>query len=129
MKATIPERFSLNRILREDRHSRTFLANDYLLDLENVVVKILSKELVRNNRAQLLEHFSWSIGVSHSQFANVLDAGLTKQQHLFYVREYLPPSHLSHEPLRVVTSLVSIVDFLSRHGRIHGAIKPSNLFI
>jgi DNA-binding NtrC family response regulator/tetratricopeptide (TPR) repeat protein len=130
MRSNFPKRFALIRILREGQDSKTFLANDHLLDRENVIVKIVRKDRVRSNREQLIEQFSWLIGVQHAQFAAVLDAGLTNQQHFYYVREYLPASELpSVDPLTIVNSLVSAVDFLSKHGRIHGGIKPSNIFV
>src|SRR5262249_34022484 len=66
----------------------------------------------------------------HERLATVWDAGLTDQNHVYCVREYLPPSGLfSVDPMRVTELLVSAIDFLCRHGRIHGALKPSNIFV
>ena len=130
MRSLTPERFALVRILREDRRSKTFLANDNLLDRENVIVRIIKRDQIKVDRDRVVEHFSWSIGVQHSQLASVLDAGLTKKHDLYYVREYLPTSELfSVDPLAVMRSLISAVAFLSRHRRVHGAIKPSNIFV
>src|SRR5437867_9917007 len=130
MKCFVPERFALIRLLREDRYTKTFLANDHLLDLENVVVRIISKDCVNGDYDRLIEHFSWNIGVHHRQFATVFDSGFTKQQHLYVVREYLPPSELpSSEIFTTVKSLISAVDFLAGHGCVHGNIKPSNIFV
>src|SRR5690242_9757245 len=100
MRSSTPERFVLVRILREDRHSKTFLANDNLLDRENVIVRIFRKDRFHVDRDSVSEHFSWLMGVQHSLFATVLDVGLTKTQDLYYVREYLPNSELfSVDPL------------------------------
>ena len=130
MRSFIPDRFALTRTLREDRQSTTFLATDHLLDRDNIILKIIRKDYVQADRDQLVEHFSWVVGVQHDQFAIVLDAGLTKQHHLYYVREYLPPSELlSADPLTTMKSLVSAVDFLSGNGRVHGGMKPSNVFV
>src|SRR5262245_1680961 len=130
MRRSTPERFALVRILREDRQSRTFLANDNLLGREKVIVRIIRKDHVQVDREKLIEHFSWLIGVQHSQFATVLDAGLTRKQDLYYVREYLPHSELfSVDPLVAARFLISAVDFLSRHHRAHGSIRPSNIFV
>jgi transcriptional regulator with GAF, ATPase, and Fis domain/tetratricopeptide (TPR) repeat protein len=130
MRSSIPERFELVHILREDRQSRTFLANDNLLDRERVIVRIIRKDHVQVDREKLIEHFSWLIGVQHSHFATVLDAGLTRKQDLYYVREYVPHSELfSIDPLVATRFLICAVDFLSRHRRAHGAIRPSNIFI
>src|SRR5262249_25545958 len=130
MKGFVPERFSVIRILRQDRYTKTFLANDYLLEQENVVVRILKKDRVKLDEDRLINHFSWQIGVHHIHFAKVFDSGLTRQQHLYVVREYLPSSELlTADVLRATRSLVSAVDFLSSHGRVHGGIKPSNIFV
>src|SRR5215510_16620159 len=130
MRSSTPERFALVRILREDRQSKTFLANDNLLDRENVIVRIIRKDHVHVDRDKLIEHFSWLIGVQHSQLATVLDAGLTKRQDLYYVREYLPPSELfAPDPVPVMRSLISVIGFLSQHRRVHGALRPSNIFV
>src|SRR5215831_3910697 len=130
MRRSTPERFALVRILREDRQSKTFLADDNLLDREKVIVRIIRKDHVQIDREKLIEHFSWLIGVQHCQFATVLDAGLTRKQDLYYVREYLPHSELfSVDPLVAARFLISAVDFLSRHHRAHGSIRPSNIFV
>jgi tetratricopeptide (TPR) repeat protein len=58
-----------------------------------------------------------------------LDAGLTKRHDLYFVREFLPSSELfSADASLWIPYLVSAIDFLHRHGRIHGAIRPSNIF-
>src|SRR5262245_148186 len=116
MRRSTPERFALVHILREDHQSKTFLANDNLLDREKVIVRIIRKDHFHVDREKLIEHFSWLIGVQHSQFATVVDAGLTRKQDLYYVREYLPHSELfSVDPLVVTRFLISAIDFLSRH--------------
>src|SRR5262245_52272826 len=113
MRSWTPERFVLVRILREDRQSKTFLANDRVLDRENVIVRIIRKNHVCVHRDRLIEHFSWLIGVQHNQLATVFDAGLTRKQDLFYVREYLPPSQLfCIDPLLVMRRLASVVAFM-----------------
>src|SRR5262245_20775997 len=94
MNRFVPDRFDSVCTLREDRHSKTFLADDHLLDREKVVVRIIRKDHVRD-RDSVIERLSWFTGVRHPYFADVLDAGVTKQQHLYYVREYLPPSDAS----------------------------------
>jgi DNA-binding NtrC family response regulator/tetratricopeptide (TPR) repeat protein len=129
MGSFVPERFAVIRTFREDRSSKTFLADDHLLGRENVIVRIVRKDCIHANRQQLLEHFSWVVGVKHSLFATVLDAGLTKRQDLYYVREFLPSSGLfSVDASLWIPYLVAAIDFLHCHGRIHGAIRPSNIF-
>ena len=130
MTGLVPERFILVRKLREDRQSKTFIANDQLFHQNNVILRIVRKEHCHADKQILLEHFSWFVGMRHDRFANVLDAGFTERQHLYCVREHLPASELYCADFLVLTeALVSTMDFLSTHHRFHGALKPTNLFI
>src|SRR5438094_677131 len=88
MKMSVPDRFEVIRTLREDRQSKTYLANDHRFNRSNVIVRIIRKDHIQCERTQMVEHFSWFIGLQHSEFATVFDAGLTKQQHVYYVREH-----------------------------------------
>src|SRR5262245_22335170 len=129
MNRFVPERFTSVRMLREDRHSKTFLADDHLLDREKVVVRIIRKDHERD-RDKLIARLSWLTGVRHPYFADVLDAGVTKQQHLYYVRDYLTPFYASAVSFAtLVEFLVSAIDFLCTRGQVHGAIKLSNIFV
>jgi len=129
MRVVIPERFALIRTLRDDSESRTFLANDYVIDRESVLVRIIHRDRFRTD-PQFVRELSWLVGMHHPRLATVFDAGLTKQQHLYYVRQYLPPSEIfTTNPMNVVKPLVSAVAFLGRHGFTHGAISPPNIFV
>src|SRR5262249_18602846 len=100
-----------------------------LLDLQNVVVKIIRKDYLHHDRDKFIEHFSWVTGVHHRQLAKVFDAGLTSQQHLYFVRECLTPLELStSDPVTTIKSLIAVLEFLSTHKQVHGNIKPSNIF-
>jgi len=130
MTFSVSDRFSLITPLREERHFKTFLVDDRLLDRQNVILKIIKRDCVLATVDDLTEHFAWQIGFEHCQFATVLDAGFTKQQHVFYVREHLEASKpLSADPIATTRGLVTVVNFLFRNGRIHGALKPSNIFV
>jgi DNA-binding NtrC family response regulator/serine/threonine protein kinase/tetratricopeptide (TPR) repeat protein len=123
------ERFTELRTLRDDHTSKTILANDVLGNKEQVIVKFTKRGHFDNDPSRLIEHFSWAIGVKHDHIAKTFDAGLTRQCHVFYVREYLPESQLlSMDVDPLLKPLVSGVDFLLRHQRVHGAIRPSNIF-
>src|SRR5262245_20669289 len=125
MRSFVPERFGVIRTFREDRCSATFLANDESSGQENVIVRIIRKDYIQASRDDLIEHFSWIRGAQHHLFATVLDAGLTKREDLYYVREFLPASELlSASVTSWIPLLISAIDFLQRHNRVHGAIKP-----
>jgi tetratricopeptide (TPR) repeat protein len=73
---------------------------------------------------------SWFSGIRHNNLGIIFDAGLTPKGDLYCVREYLPISELfSAESLTVIKTLISAVDFLQSNRRVHGAIKPSNIFL
>ena len=130
MKALIPDRFSVIRILSQNDHSNTFVASDHLLERSDVIVKILRKGHFTRDRDHLIQKLSWFAGIRHANVGVICDAGLTKKGDLYYVREYLPPSELfSVDHLSATKALVSAVDLLHLNGRIHGAIKPSNIFL
>ena len=57
MRSWTPERFVLVRILQEDRQRKTFLANDCLLDRENVIVRAVRKDHVDVGRDKLIDAF------------------------------------------------------------------------
>jgi len=66
--------------------------------------------------------------VDHPYLVAVLDAGLTPARNPFYVRDYLPSSDLFSEHAKAATTLLAAVSFLGSKGRVHGRIKPSNIF-
>src|SRR5439155_10372070 len=91
------------------------------------VVKISRKS--RSDRDDLIQRLSWFAGIRHDNLGTIFDAGLTTRADLYSVREYLPSSELfSTGSFVVIKSLTSAIDFLQSHGRIHGAIKPANIF-
>ncbi|PYR97087.1 MAG: hypothetical protein DMG16_25830 [Acidobacteria bacterium] len=127
MKIFVPSRFSVIRVLREDGHRKTFLGTDHLLEKSDLVVKISRKS--RSDRDDLIQRLSWFAGIRHDNLGTIFDAGLTTRADLYSVREYLPSSELfSTGSVVVIKALTSAIDFLQSHGRIHGAIKPSNIF-
>src|ERR1051326_5392422 len=129
MKNFVPDRFALVQMLRNDAYATTFIANDLLLDREHVTVKIL-KNVLTDNRGHLIHDVSWLIGTRHSQFATVCDVGLLQHRYLYYVRDCLPSSDLlDADPIAIMRCIVSAVDFLRSHRRVHGAIKPRNIFV
>lgn len=129
MASRIPNRFTPIRTLHEDRRSTTFLAIDHVLEQPNVLVKVIRRGYFADDQAQLVRLFSWFKGVRHPQLASVLDAGITSNRNLYYVREYLPASQLSStDDAAAMNKLLSVLGFLRSNGQVHGAIRPSNLF-
>src|SRR5205823_719073 len=108
----------------------TVVATDHLLERGDVVVKVVRKGHFTRDRDRLVHNLSWFAGVRHPSLGEIFDAGLTKKGDLYCVREYLAPSELfSADNIEAIRTLLSAVDFLHFNGRIHGAIKPSNIFL
>jgi serine/threonine protein kinase len=129
MGTTLPRRFEPIRVLRKGSVSSTIVATDQYLGRNEVVVKVIGKGQLPSDMSTLSEVFSWYRGVRHPFLSEVLDAGLTSRRELFYVRDYHPDSDFFRSTNREsLKSLVSVVDFLRSVGRVHGAIKPSNVF-
>src|SRR5579862_2121245 len=129
MKIWVPRRFSVVRILREEANSKTLLANDHILKGSDVLVKILRKGSFCSDQP-LVEQLSWFSGIRHKNIGTIFDAGLTLRGDLYYVREYLPIAEFaSLNNLATIKGLISAVAFLQINNRIHGAIKPSNIFL
>jgi transcriptional regulator with GAF, ATPase, and Fis domain/tetratricopeptide (TPR) repeat protein/serine/threonine protein kinase len=128
MKLFVPDRFGVIRILREDDNSKTFLATDHLSERTDVLVKIVRKGHF-NPSDRLIQQFSWFAGIRHSNLSLIFDAGLTIKADFFCVREYLRSSELfSIDNVTALRTLLSVVELLRSNNRIHGAIKPSNIF-
>jgi len=130
MRKRLPDRFTLIRMLRETRDCKTFLASDRLANGRNVIVKLFRKNSLTSDRASIVQLLSWFLGVRHRHIAVMLDAGFTAAGDVYCAREYFPNSGLSSvNEVDIIRSLLSTVSFLHSAGRIHGAIKPSNVFL
>jgi transcriptional regulator with GAF, ATPase, and Fis domain/serine/threonine protein kinase/tetratricopeptide (TPR) repeat protein len=129
MKTIVPERFTLVRRLRVDHKSIIFIGIDHATGPAEVLIKIIRKGQFDPDPSRLRQFFSWFKGVWHPHIATVLDAGLTTGQNLFYVREFLPTSELFAEnQTPAMPLLVSVLKFMALNERVHGALKPSNVF-
>src|SRR5688572_29715518 len=130
MGTILPRRFEPIRVLRKGSACSTFLATDQRLARNEVVVKVIGKGNFTSETSSLFDVFSWHQGLRHPYVSEVLDAGLTPKRDVFYVRDYLPDSQLfSSNNKESVKTLVSAIDFFQSVGRVHGAIKPSNVFV
>src|SRR5262245_52969164 len=129
MGTTLPSRFEPIRLLRKDRVSSTFVATDRGLGRNEVVVKVFGKGNFSPDAETLVDVFSWYRGLRHVFIAEILDAGTTPKRELFYVRAYHPPSEFfTSANAASLKALISAIDFLHSMGRVHGSIKPSNVF-
>src|SRR5438105_3241404 len=127
MRLFIPDRFSVFRLLKEDSQPRTFVATDHILGRTEIVAKIIRRGSFNPTQIQ---QFCWFAGVRQENLSVVFDTGVTVKGDFYYVRECLPNSELlSTDSLSAVNAFVSAVDFLQSHGRVHGSIKPSNIFL
>jgi transcriptional regulator with GAF, ATPase, and Fis domain/tetratricopeptide (TPR) repeat protein len=126
----LTDRFRTVRNLCAHSDQKVFIADDLLLERTNVVVKVFRRGLFNSDREALYRFFSWHQGVRHPHLAGFLDAGVSQKSEVFYVREYIQSSQpLFDDTKQLIQPLLATVQFLHKNGKIHGAIKPSNLFI
>src|SRR5262249_12296395 len=122
--------FRIVRTFRVDKNQKTFIADDLVLGRTNVVVRVFRRALLKSDRESLYRFFSWHAGVAHPHLARILDAGVSDVHEIFYVREYIQPSQeLFTVNVQWIKPLLATVQFLHQQDRVHGALKPSNLFI
>ena len=123
-------RFQITRNLRVHKNEAVFVANDLLLERPNVVLRVFRRGLFKSNREFLGRLLSWHQGNHHPHLARILDSGSSLANEVFYVREYIPSSgDVFNETTQWIKPLLATVRFLHAQGMIHGAIKPSNVFI
>src|SRR4029450_11784919 len=91
MGMTIPGRFQVIRFFRKDRMAATFLATDDRLGRNEVVVRIL-KTRAAETPGGSIGALLWYRGLRHSLISEILDAGLTAEGDVFYVRPCHPAS-------------------------------------
>ena len=129
MGVILPKRFDPIRFLRKDRGCWTLTATDQQLGLNEVVVKVVERGSFSDDLSAVQEVLSWHRALRHPYISEILDAGLTPRRALFYVRSCHPPSELfARADADSLKTLVAAVDFLNSRGRMHGGIRPSNVF-
>jgi len=121
-------RFSVSKILKDDRCGKTYIAFDRWLQKPDLVVKVVRKtslEVEEMHREDWLTSFT-STRLQH--VLPIIDAGITRDGDLYLVREYcegVPAAYQQGiEELRI---LISTVLFLRSSGFVHGALKPGNV--
>src|SRR5262249_23925454 len=126
----LKHRFQNVRNLSVHKNQTVFLADDFLLERTAVVVRVFRRRWSIYNLEFLSRCFSWHQGVSDAHLSRILDCGITDANESFYVREYIQPSQeLFQDPTHWIRGLLATVRFLHQNSRIHGSLKPSNLFI
>src|SRR6266446_3074752 len=129
MRNFLTNRFENTRILEQSSRKTTFVGTDHLLNESDVLVKIIRKGHFSCAREALSLSFSWQQGIQHPYLGKVLDAGLTNSQDLYYVREYVGETwSTSGDEPDYIGQLVTAVSLFHASNRIHGGIKPSNIF-
>jgi DNA-binding NtrC family response regulator/serine/threonine protein kinase/tetratricopeptide (TPR) repeat protein len=129
MRPVLPLRFETIQVLRETATSSTFVATDHVLARNNVVVKGIRKGNFTQDLEKVIDVFACFRGLRHPHIAGILDAGLTPKGDLFYVRDFAPATELfTRKDMELLNTLLGAVDFLHSVGRVHGSIKPTNVF-
>ena len=129
MRSLLTDRFEPRQILEQTHGKITFVGTDHILEKANVLVKIIRKGHFSCDREALAKFFSWHRGIKHPHLAQVLNAGLTTNEDLYYVREYLDETWLIFSGHTAwIGQLLAAVSVLHSGSQVHGSIRPSNIF-
>ncbi|HEU0047479.1 MAG TPA: protein kinase, partial [Nitrososphaera sp.] len=129
MRRLLTDRFEPRQILEQTHGKITFVGTDHILEKANVLVKIIRKGHFSCDREALAKFFSWHRGIKHPHLAQVLNAGLTTNEDLYYVREYLDETWLIFSGHTAwIGQLLAAVSVLHSGSQVHGSIRPSNIF-
>jgi DNA-binding NtrC family response regulator/tetratricopeptide (TPR) repeat protein len=129
MRPVLPLRFESVQVFRDTSTTSSFLATDHDLVRNNVVIKAIRKGSFVPDRETIIEHFAWHRGLRHPHIASVLDAGVTPKGDLFSVRDFAPATSMfTSRDMDQLKVLLGAVEFMHSVGRVHGSIKPSNVF-
>jgi serine/threonine protein kinase len=133
--------YRLQRVLGQGLFTASYLARDEAMDLE-VVVRVLRPEFACRSeiRRSFLDLCRKAIHYHHPNLAHTLEVRLFPEQDVYYiVRQYISGLTLQEvlargrqfEPPQVLEVLRQLLGALSElHPQvIHGAVKPSNVFV
>ena len=121
----------LNRfqVIKRLSKSGTLLVNDRHGTNEPLVLKVFKNGAVKD-KLRKADEICWYEGLVHRNIPHLIDAGITESRDLFLLRKYLPePISPENMNSNHIVDLLGVICFLHDQGRVHGSIKPSNVFV
>src|SRR5206468_12865713 len=73
----LTQRFQIVQNLRVAKNEKVFIADDFVLERSNVVVRVFRRGLFNSDRELPYRFFSWHQGIVHPHLARILDAGVS----------------------------------------------------
>jgi DNA-binding NtrC family response regulator/tetratricopeptide (TPR) repeat protein len=130
MKEFPSRQYQLIEKLKQSSGSSTFVAKPHFGNESPVILKIYTGTISNSSFHTVEENLRWQRGLVHPHLLGINSAGISGKNSIFTTRSHLKDEFdLSTADPSHIVQLLDAVSFLHRHGRVHGSIKPSNLFI
>ena len=115
--------------LKQSANSSTFVVKPYNGTDKPLILKFYSGITARSKAHILEDHLYWQRGLTHPYLLGITRAGISGGNSFFSTRQFSSAIFdLSKVNQANVTQLLDAVCFLHKHGKLHGRIKPSNIF-
>ena len=115
--------------LKQSANSSTFVVKPYNGTDKPLILKFYSGITARSKAHILEDHLYWQRGLTHPYLLGITRAGISGGNSFFSTRQFSSAIFdLSKVNQANVTQLLDAVCFLHKHGKLHGHIKPSNIF-
>src|SRR6187399_540642 len=130
MKEFPSRQFQLIEKLKQSPVSSTFLAKSRFSDESTLILKLYTGTIPKSHLSTVEESLRWQRGLIHPHVLQISSAGISGRSSVFTTRPYLDDNlDLSSAKPAHIVQLLDAVSFLHTHSKVHGSIKPSNLFI
>jgi DNA-binding NtrC family response regulator/serine/threonine protein kinase len=130
MKEFPHRHYQIIRKLGQSSASSTYVVRPQHGGESPLVLKLFGSASARASLTNLEDDLRWQRGLVHPYLIGIVNAGISARNSFFTTRSYSSsPLDLSQANATHVTQLLNAISFLHKHGKPHGGIKPSNLFI
>src|SRR5262252_3658585 len=130
MKEFPHRHYQIIRKLGHSSASSTYVVRPQYGGESPLVLKLFGGTSARASLVNLEDDLRWQRGLVHPHLIGIVNAGISARNSFFTTRSYSStPLDLSQANATHVTQLLNAISFLHKHGKPHGGIKPSNLFI
>ena len=139
MYETLPDRYRIERLLREGSVASVFLAHDMRLDRQ-VAIKVLRPESASScNLTRFQAEVRMAARLQHPHLVSLIDSGVLSGLP-YFVMPYIAGKTLSDrlllesqlpldEAVRIASQVASALDYVHRQGVVHRDIKPDNIML
>lgn len=130
MKEFPRDQFEIVRNLRQSKTLSTYVVKPRGGDAPHLLLKVFSGFSANKDLRIIEDDLCWQRGLVHPYLLGIERAGVFGKDNVYVARQFssnhfdllnVSPAHIQQ--------LIDAVRFLHRHSRVHGQIKPSNIFL